>query len=296
VASFYPLYEFSRQVAGHRADVVSLVPPGAEPHDWEPSPRDVARLAKATLFVYNGAGFDPWADRLLASLPAGGPQVVKATDGIALLPVDLPGHASGHRHGPDHRHASAEPMTRAAASASDGGGRDPHVWLDPRLAQQQVDRIRAALAGADPAGAAAYTENARTYTARLAELDQAMEAGLASCQRRDMIVSHAAFGYLARRYRLTQVPVMGLSPDAEPSPAALAALVRRARRQQVKYIFFETLVSGRLADTLAREVGARTLLLNPVEGVTEDEAAAGKGYVALMEENLGNLRVGLGCS
>ena len=140
VASFYPLYEFSRQVAGDRAEVRSMVPPGVEPHDWEPAPQDVARLEKAQVFVYNGAGFEPWADKLLANLGGKGPVVAVATDGIELLPADLPGHDHGHGKGPKDR----KPAKNEAVQ------QDPHVWLDPVLAQRQVENIRAALAKADP--------------------------------------------------------------------------------------------------------------------------------------------------
>jgi len=131
--------------------------------------------------------------------------------------------------------------------------------------------------------------------ARLEALHEAYRTGLAHCARREVVASHAAFGYLARRYGLTLVPVMGLAPDAEPTPAQLASIVRFAREKKVKYIFFETLVNPRLAETLAREVGAQTLVFNPIEGLTREEQAAGRGYVALMEENLKNLRTALEC-
>jgi len=265
VATFYPLYEFSRQVAGDRAEVVSLVPPGVEPHDWEPSPQDMALLQRARLLVYNGAGIEPWVGKLLGD-SAAQPASVNATEGLPL------------------------------ATGTGGGPPDPHVWLDPVLAQAMVERIRVALVRTDPAGTDAYTERARAFRERLALLDRAYEAGLARCARRDIIVSHAAFGYLAARYRLSVVPVMGLAPESEPSPAQLASIVRFARQRKVKYIFFETLVSPRLAETLAREVGARTLVLNPVEGITPEQARAGQGYAALMEENLKTLRVALECS
>ena len=290
VASVYPLYDFARQVAGDRAEVVSLVPAGIEPHDWEPSPRDVARVAKATVFVYNGAGFDAGAERL-AKTVAAGRTVVEATAGLDLLAVDLPGHEK-HSDKPHdkkhenkkHGHAKAEPAER-----------DPHVWLDPTLARAQVEAIRAGLAKADPPNAAHYAERAAKYSARLTALHETFVAGLRDCKRREIVVSHAAFTYLARRYGLLQVPVMGISPEAEPSPAELARVVRVVRRLKVKAVFAETLVSGRLAETLAAEVGARTLVLNPVEGLTADEEKAGKDYVAVMEDNLKNLRLGLEC-
>jgi zinc transport system substrate-binding protein len=259
VASFFPMYEFARQVAGDRAQVVSLVPTGVEPHDWEPSPQDITQVRRARLFVYNGAGLEPWAEKVKAEVDGKTTAVVSATAGISLA------------------------------------GGDPHVWLDPTLARIEVETIRAALTRLDPGGAEVYTAQAKAFAAKLDALDDRFAAGLRSCARREVVVSHAAFGYLTRRYRLEQVPVMGLAPEAEPSPAALAAIVRLARQRKVETVFFEPLVSRRLADTLAREVGARILVLNPIEGLTREEAAAGKGYLDLMAANLTNLREGLGC-
>ena len=275
VASFYPLYEFSRQIAGGRAEVVSLVPPGVEPHDWEPSPQDVAQVQKARVFVYNGGGFEQSADRILAQVQGKDTLVVNSTAGIELLRAESAGQ--GHDHG------------KAAV------GPDPHVWLDPVLAQAQVEAIRAGLVRADPTGKGEYDSQARRFTGELASLHDAFEAGLRDCARRSVVVSHAAFTYLTRRYRLTQIPVMGMAPESEPSPADLAAVVRIARREKVQYVFFETLVSPRLADTLAREIGAKTLVLNPIEGLTKEEAVAGKSYVPLMRDNLSSLRTGLDC-
>jgi zinc transport system substrate-binding protein len=275
VASFFPLFDFSRQVARDRAEVVSLVPPGVEPHDWEPSPRDVAEVQKARLFVYNGGGFEQTADRLLKEIAGKGPLAVNTTEGIPLLDLKA-GDDHGHDKEKDH-------------------AKDPHVWLDPLLAQRQVDAIAAGLAQVDPSGKAAYEGNATAYKARLAGLHESFEAGLKNCARRDVVTSHAAFAYLAKRYRLNQVPVMGLAPESEPNPKDLAKLVRFARAKKVKYIFFETLVSPKLAETIAREVGAQTLVLNPVEGLTKDEAAAGTDYIALMGANLENLRTALEC-
>jgi zinc transport system substrate-binding protein len=253
------MYEFARQVAGDRARVVSLVPAGAEPHDWEPSPQDMAEVRRANLFVYNGAGFEPWAEKVKAEIDGKNTPVVSASAGIPLV------------------------------------GKDPHVWLDPTLARTEVEAIRAALTQIDPGGAALYATRAQAFSAKLDALDERFAAGLRDCKRRDVVVSHAAFGYLTRRYGLEQVPVMGLAPESEPSPAALAAIVRLARQRKVEAVFFETLVNRRLADTLGREIGARALLLNPIEGLTREEAAAGKGYLDLMEANLANLRDGLGC-
>jgi len=267
VASFYPMYDFSRQVAGDRAEVVSLVPPGVEPHDWEPSPQELIEVHKARFLVYNGAGFEPWVDKLLRDTTDKKIVAIETTRGLDLIP----------------------------ATAKRTGAVDPHVWLDPVLAQSQVEAIRDGLARGDPANAAGYEHSARAFRTRLAELDTAFAAGLRDCEHRDIVVSHASFAYLAQRYRLTQVAVMGVAPESEPSPTQLAAIANLARSRRVTYIFFETLVSPRLADTLAREIGARTLVLNPIEGLTKEEAAAGKDYIGLMEANLRSLRTGLRC-
>ncbi len=283
VASFYPLYEFAKQVAGVHAEVVSLVPVGIEPHDWEPAPQDVIRVQHAKLFVYNGAGLEPWVEKLLRDAKARGTAVVRATERVPLLSGDRPGHE--HARGAK---AGAAPTRETHAI-------DPHVWLDPVRAQAQVEAIRAGLAKVDPANAAAYASNAQAYRTKLAALDAAFATGLKSCARRDFVTTHSAFSYLARRYGLTQIPIQGIEPEAEPNPAALAALVRLAKERKIRYVFFETLVSSKLAETLAREIGATTLVLNPVEGLTKQEEAAGKGYLSVMDENLRNLRLGLEC-
>jgi zinc transport system substrate-binding protein len=264
VASFYPMYEFARHVAADRAQVISLVPPGVHGHDWEPNPQDVAQVRRARVFVYNGAGFEPWVDKLLSEGAGSSTVVVAASAGLTV-------------------------------ARAGGEGMDPHVWLDPLLARREVEAIRDALERSDPSGKGAYAANASAYGEKLAALDARFDAGLRDCARRDVVVSHAAFGYLTRRYRLTQIAVTGLAPQAEPSPAALAAIVRTARERKVTAIFLEPLVSPRLAETLAREVGVRLLTLNPVEGITRQEAADGVGYVELMGKNLESLRDGLGC-
>ena len=265
VASFFPMYDFARQVAADRAQVISLVPPGVHGHDWEPSPQDVAQVRRARLFVYNGAGFEPWVDKLIEEAAGSATVVVAASAGLTVA-----------RTGAD-------------------GATDPHVWLDPELAKGEVEAIRAALERGDPAGKSAYEAKASAYAAKLADLDGRFEAGLRDCARREVVVSHAAFGYLTRRYRLEQIAVTGLAPQAEPSPAALAAIVRTARERKVTAIFLEPLVSPKLAETLAREVGVRLLTLDPIEGVTRKEAAEGIGYLELMARNLQSLREGLGC-
>jgi len=219
-------------------------------------------VQRATVFIHTGTALDAWVQKLLVD-PKSRSTVVDASRGLSVL-------------------------TR-------GGATDPHVWLDPALARAQVQAIAAALGQADPAGRASYDENARRFSAQLEALDQAFAAGLNDCARREIVTSHAAFAYLARRYRLVEIPLMGLAPEAEPSPADVAAIVKTARDLKVTHIFFEPLISPRLAETLGREIRATPLPLNPVEGITKEQAASGQGYPELMQANLANLRTALGC-
>ena len=266
VATIYPLKYFAAQVGGEQAQVTGLVPGGVEPHDWEPAPRDLATVEKAGVFIFNGAGFEPWVDRMLDTLKPERTIVVNATEGLSLL-----------------------------ASGETASGRDPHVWLDPLRAQQQASIIRDALVRADPKHEDLYRANAQKLAQRLDELHRHLEAGLSQCQRRDIIVAHDAFRYLGDRYNVRVHPIAGVSPDVEPSPSQLAALVKEARAQGATYIFFETLVNPALARTIAQEVGAETLVLNPLEGLTKEQAAAGEDYFTIMEQNLKNLQKALGC-
>ncbi|MBI1893608.1 MAG: zinc ABC transporter substrate-binding protein [Candidatus Rokubacteria bacterium] len=263
VATVYPVAEVARWVGGDRTRLTLLVPPGVEAHSWEPNPQDVAQLRRARLFLYNGVGLEPWVSRLVDGSPASLHRV-EATMGLDLIRRD--------------------------------GQPDPHVWLDPLLIAQEVETIRSAFAQANPADATTYDANARAARVRLEALDRRFRDGLAKCQRREVVVSHDAFSYLARRYRLTLITLAGLTPEVEPSPTQLAHLVKAARRANARTVFVESLVSPRLAETLARELGAEVRVLNPIEGLTEAEAREGKDYWKLMEANLEALRAGLGCA
>lgn len=258
IASFYPLAEFAQRVGGDRVRVTMLVPSGVEPHDYEPTPREIAALTRARVVIYNGAGFEPWLVRLLPEV-AGRAVIVNTTQGLPLVEMD------------------------------------PHVWLDPLLARQQVERIAQGLIRADPAGRRRYETNANEVSRQLRELHARFSTVLAGCQRTEILTSHAAFGYLARRYGLTQIAISGLAPEAEPAPARLKELVETARRHDVEVIYVETLVSPRFAEVVAREVGAKVRTLNPIEGLTSEERREGKNYFTVMNGNLTQLAQGLDC-
>jgi zinc transport system substrate-binding protein len=267
ITSFYPLYYFASQIAGDRMEVRNLVPAGAEPHDWEPKARDVADITKAAVLIYNGAGLEHWVDATLESAKSDRRVDIKATEGLTLLPPP-PGE-------------EGQTMTN-----------DPHVWLDPTLAREVARKIADGLIKADPAGQAIYEQNLAALIAKLDGLDTQYKDGLRTCDRREIITSHAAFGYLARRYGLEQIAVEGLAPDAEPTPARLAEVTKIARERNAGYIFFETLVSPKVAEAVANEIGAQTLVLDPLEGVKDEKTQT---YFTVMGDNLANLRTALGC-
>ncbi len=268
VATVYPVYEFVKQVGGDKVDVVMLISPGAEPHDWEPTAKDISRIKGAKVFAYHGSGFEP-IEKLLTKDVLGTTLPVEVSKGIPKLPS----HHESESHKDDkHGHEG-----------------DSHMWLDPLAAQQEVNNIAQALAIADEQNAAYYKENAEKYNKQLAELDQEYKKALATVSRKDLITSHEAFGYLAARYGLHQVGIMGLSPDAEPTPDKMAEITKFCRANKVTHIFFETLASPKLAQTIAKETGAELLVLNPIENLTEEEMKQGKNYLSIMRENLVNL-------
>jgi zinc transport system substrate-binding protein len=264
ITSFYPLAFFTQQIGGDLVDVQTLVSPGIEPHDFEPTPQDIARIQKAKLFIYNGAGLETWAPRLTAELPA--EKKVNPSAKIELIQTNK------------------QPVLY-----------DPHVWINPHLATQQVDTIAAALLQVDPSHKEIYQKNATALKTKLGNLDGQFHQGLEHCQRRTIVTSHDAFKYLAQEYHLNVISISGLSPDEEPTPQKLAEISNLVKAQQIKFIFFETLVSPKLAQTIAQETGAQTLSFNPLEGLTTEEIAHGQDYFSVQEQNLKHLRQALDC-
>ncbi len=264
--SFYSLYFFTKEIGGDKVDVTNITPAGAEPHDHDPSTGDIVKIEESKMLVLNGA-VESWGHKIKDILK--GSNVLVVTAGEGLLTKQL----------------------------TEGGqtGVDPHVWLDPILAKQEAHAIAQGLIKVDPADTTFYQHNEKKLDGELDQLDQDYRKGLVSCQQKDIITSHAAFAYLGSRYGLNQVAISGLSPDAEPSAAQLADATNFAKSHNVRYIFFESLVSPKLSDTIANEVGAKTLVLDPIEGLTDNDIKAGKTYFTVMQDNLNNLRIALSC-
>lgn len=261
VASFYPLYFFAQQIGGEHVRVVNITPAGGEPHDYEPSPQDIMEIEKSRLLILNGGGLETWGEKIMRIVDPAKTQIVIAAEGLS-----------------DRTLVEGESMVA-----------DPHVWLAPSLAEKMVERIKVGLAQVDPQYTALYETRAQDLITKLHDLDSMYKDGLTGCSNNNIVTAHAAFGYLTASYHLNQVSIAGLSPDAEPSPRQLGEVVRVAKEKGVKFIFFESLTSPKLSETIAREVGARTLVLNPLEGLTPDEMKQGKDYFSIMKQNLKNL-------
>ena len=272
LTSFYPMYDFACKIGGDCIDVTNMVPSGTEPHDWEPSTNDLKNLEKADVFIYNGADMEPWADDLLVSR-SDTLRVVEASENVELRTTDGE-HEHAHEHeGADHHH----------------GDFDPHVWLDPENAKIEMEAIRDALCAADPENSTVFQSNYEKYAAELDSLDAEFREKLAPLPNRTIVVAHEAFGYLCDAYGLTQVGIEGLSPDSEPDPGRMAEVIDFVREHSISTIFFEELVSPKVAEAIASETGAQAKMLSPLEGLSDEQAAAGADYFSVMHDNLAAL-------
>jgi zinc transport system substrate-binding protein len=269
----YPFQFIAERVAGAHGVVSNLTKPGAEPHDLELTPRQVASIASADLVIYE-RGFQPVVDEAVAQ--SENPHVLDTT---TVVPLKV--HDDQERSHDGHEHQPAQP------------GPDPHVWLNPLNVTAIADSVADRLAAIDPIRAGAYRANARRLDRQLTDLDSRFRAGLESCERREFITTHAAFGYLADRYGLTQIPISGLSPDAEASPARIVEVHQEAQAHGITTIFFETLVSPAVAEAVAGDLGLVTDVLDPVEGITAE--SRGTDYLTVMAANLAALRKANSC-
>ncbi|SNR83320.1 metal ABC transporter substrate-binding protein [Blastococcus mobilis] len=282
VAGFYPLEWAAARVGGDRVEVSSLTPPGAEAHDLELTPQDVAAMSEADLLVYL-EGFQPALDEAAENEAAD-------TAWNAGQAADLSLTAE-----PGHEGETAEEHAEHAGEGEEGEEPvDPHFWLDPTRLAAVGDALAAELSEADPDGAAAYEENAAALRADLESLDAEMQAGLANCAVHTLVTSHDAFGYLANRYGFEVVGISGLSPSQEPEPAQLAEIATLVRERGVTTVYTETLVDPAVAETVAAEAGVRTAVLDPLEGLTDE--SAGEDYLEVMRANLATLQEGQSCS
>jgi len=267
VVGLYPYAYLAQAIGQDHVTVTNLTQPGAEPHDLELTAMQVAQVATSSLTIYE-AGLQPAVD---AAVKQAKPNT--SLDVTSVVPLES--HGTG-------------------ADDPSNGSLDPHIWLDPTHMVTIAQAIADILIRIDPANQSTYTQGLATLTATLTTIDTAYTQGLSSCQRTEFLTTHAAFGYLAERYDLTQISISGLSPDAEPSPDRIAEIHQIAQEKGLTTVFFETLTSPDLAKTIASDMGLATDVLDPIEGLTKD--SRGEDYAAIMSSNLTALRTANGCS
>lgn len=272
VTTILPLQEFARAVCRERGQVELLIPPGVDIHSWSPRPSDIHRLARADCLVYVGRHLEPWIGDVTGSLPTSRLRLVEAAQVIGSSPGFF----------------SNSGMTPAQA--------DPHLWLDLELDQRIIDLLVKVFSELLPQEAEYFQKNGRIYQNRLAELDELYRHGLRNCRSRTFVVGgHAAYGFLARRYGLTQLALTGVNPEAQPSSRSFVKIVKRMREEKIKVIFVEPFSSPRMAQTLARETGAEIVPLNPGVFLTPKQETRPWPFLAIMQDNLEKLKHALGC-
>lgn len=283
VTTFYPVYEFTKGIVGNDGDVSMLMKAGTEPHDFEPSTKDIKKIQDADAFVYMDDNMETWVSDVKKSLTSKKVTIVKGTGNMLLV--------AGVGH--DHHHEEADKKHEHNKHSEEGHNHafDPHVWLSPYRSITVVENILDSLSKAYPEKAENFKANAATYIEKLKELDKDYTAALSDAKQKSFVTQHAAFGYMALDYGLNQISINGVIPDAEPSAKRIATLSKYVKKYGIKYIYFEENASSKVAKTLAKEAGVKAAVLSPLEGLTEKEMKAGQDYFTVMRKNLETLRL-----
>lgn len=289
VASIYPVYDVVKQVGGEHVDVAMLVAPGAEAHDWEPSPENIRQIGASKVFFYNGLGMEP-VEKLLTKEVLKEAKAVELAQapGVTVLSAGDEDHDEHeHEHGDAHKdHDHDKDKEHKEEHHHHHGAYDPHVWLDPHNVAAEAMYVAKVLSEVDPDNAAYYEKRAKEYKEELEKLDKEYEAWRAEAPVHDLVVSHKAYGYLAHWLGLEQEGILGISPDAEPTPTRMKEIVEFVREHDVHAIFTEELLNTKLAEAIAKETGAKTYMLNPIESVSKEQLDKNVSYVELMRSNL----------
>ena len=282
VATLFPLYDFAREIVGDKADVTLLLPPGVEAHSFEPKPGDMITINNAGIFLYTGAYMEPWVEKILQATDNKNLIVIDTSKGVTLLKSTTGHEEEGHGQN--------------VQGHNEQGVYDPHIWLDFTNAQKMVDSILEGLTRQDPENKEFYAKNAAAYKAKLQALDDKYKNALSGCKKDTFVHSgHFAFNYLASRYNLHYISAYGGSPNAEPTPGKIIELKKFILEHGIKYIYYEELITPRIADILNKETGAQLLKLSGAHNIGKDDVKQGKTFIGLMEDNLTNLKVGLEC-
>lgn len=296
IASFYPLYEFTSEVGGDKVNVDVLIPPNVEPHEYELKPSDMVKILESDLFIYNGAGMEPWVHNIIEHNEI---NVLDASKGVKLLESECNHehhHHETHHHN-EHEHETNDHEHEEHHHNHEHGEHDPHIWLSPLNAIIQVENIRDKLIELDYENKEYYTQNANEYIIKLQELDEKikMEINPERCKKSDVVITHATLGYFCAEYNCNQIALSGIVPEAEISIKQITEIMHEIEERDVKVIFFEEQVNPKTAEVIASELGIETMIFNTIHGITEEEQKMGKNYITLMEDNISKLKYALEC-
>lgn len=271
MTTIFPLKEFAQEVSGKRGKVDLLLPPGAEIHTWQPRPSDIIALSSSDLFLYIGADLEPWVDDILKSIHNPKLKVLEIIKSLLK----------------EESYFKNSPSSQKI---------DPHIWLDFKIDQMIVKKIASVLSQIEPESRALFKKNAQHYIRKLQNLHLKYKAGLKNCEHKTLFLGgHAAFGYWTKRYNLNQISLYGLNPNSAPTPQKLIKVVKLANKYNIEVIYFEINVSDSMAKVLAKEVGAKTMVLNPGASLNQNQLNAGVTFLDIMEKNLESLKNGLNC-
>ena len=285
ITTLFPQYDFARQIGGEKIKLKLLLKPGVEAHSFEPTPRDIADISKARLFIYTGSFMEPWAERILKGIKNEHLIVVDAGEGIELLQIHEAGNEEYHEgdHSEeDHHH----------------GGKDPHIWLDPVNALSMIDNILKGLINCDPDNRAYYESNAEKFKKEVFALHRDFTDMFKKAKHKMIIFGgHYAFRYFSHRYGLDYIsPYSGFSPDAEPSPGKIAELIKVIEKTGIGVIYYEELIDPRVARVISEQTGVEMMLLHGVHNISKNDYQSGAAYISIMRKNLESLKKGLGYS
>ncbi len=271
MVSTFSLYEAARAVAGNTLEIQSIVPLGSDPHMFSPTPTQVAKMTGADVFIYNGAGFEIWAESLKNTLPKT-TQILDMSQHVDLIKGE-------EHHHDEHEH----------------GAYDPHYWLSIDNMIKMTQTLEATFSRIEPVNSALYHKNAVTYIGQLQKLKSEYSRGLKECRTRALVSNHDAFGYLTNTNNLQNISIIGLSSDEQPSAKTIARIVEEVKKYQIKTIFFESLINDNISQTIAQETGAKAVALQPLENISEDELKSHQTYLSIMSSNLAKLREAMEC-
>jgi len=288
-ASVYPIYDFTKKIAGDKLDVNLLMPNGTEPHDWEPDQDAIKSLENAKLFIFNGAGLESWVDKVVNSLSNKDLITVEASEGVNFIEA-----THSHDHEDDKHHHEAENHSDGHEEKEEhehhhGNGPDPHVWLSPKNAKIEMENIKNALVQIDEKNADYYEANYEKYAKMLDDLDAKYNESLKDIEDNKIVVSHEAYGYLCSDYGLVQLGIQGVNAETEPDAKKMAEIINYIKDNNINVIFTEELIDPKVSEIIASETGAEVKVLSPIEGLSDEQVESSDDYFSIMEKNLENL-------